>query len=189
MLSTRLTMTLGLFFMLLPYGSLEASVVRAMTLDDLVQEADQIVVGKVLAIHSEWDSGQRTIFTSIQIQVNEGWKGNLPNDGKMTLIQQGGVVGETEMAVQGMPKFSINEHAVLFLRGALRPFILGMNQGKRTVHYDGVSKRWFVAPPSHAGVIRLQRKNVNGVKPSKETMENRISLDDFRNEVQSRLNP
>jgi hypothetical protein len=118
--------------------------------------------------------------------VDEGWKGAIPNDGKITLVQQGGTIGDTEMAVQGMPQFSSNEQAVLFLQGSKRRFVLGMNQGKRTLHFDEKSKRWFAEPASREGVIRLQRKNASG-KAKSEPTDARISLDSLRDEVQALL--
>jgi hypothetical protein len=187
MMGTRFVLIASLLYGFMVSGFVEASIVRDMTLDDLVQEADQIVVGKVLSVQSDWDSDHRTILTTIRIQVNEGWKGILPNDGQITLVQQGGTIGDTEMAVQGMPQFLTNEQAVLFLRGSPRQFVLGMSQGKRTLRYDEQSKRWFAEPPSRAGVIRLQRKNASKNNLKGATIDTRISLDDLRNEVRSRL--
>jgi len=127
-----------------------ATVMRAMELSELTASADQIVVGDVVATESAWDSGHRNIYSTIDINVQESWKGETPGDGRIRIRQLGGTVGDIEMTVYGMARFTPGERALLFLRQAR---VVGMGQGKRLVHWDSAAKRWLADAPDRARVF------------------------------------
>ena len=129
-----------------------ASLMRAMDLAELTASADQIVVGDVLSANSAWDNGHRNIYSTIEISVQESWKGVAPSDGKIRIRQLGGTVGEIEMTVHGMPRFAPGERALLFLRQAR---VVGMGQGKRRVHWDSAGKRWLADAPEGSGIVAI----------------------------------
>jgi hypothetical protein len=129
-----------------------ATLMRTMDLAELTATADQIVVGDVLSTESTWDSGHRNIYTTIDIGVRESWKGGTPSDGRIRIRQLGGSVGEIEMTVHGMARFTPGERALLFLREAR---VVGWSQGKRGLYWDSPGKRWVVDAPDRAGVLSV----------------------------------
>jgi hypothetical protein len=157
-----------------------ASLTRAMDLAELTAAAEQVVVAEVAKVESQWDKDHRTISSTIEIRVQESWKGPTPSDGKLLVQQPGGAVGEIEMTVVGMPTFSIGERAVLFLQQAR---VVGMGQGKRPLHWDGTSKRWFAEPGDAAGAVRVGR---DGQLHATERSA-RESIDSLRTKVRALL--
>jgi hypothetical protein len=134
--------------------SSRASLLRAMSLGELTSAADRIVVGTVLSVNAAWDSEHRRIFSTIEIDVDESWKG--PADAhRVILVQPGGSVGDIEMTVQGMPNFSTRERALLFLQGRDRLQVVGMGQGKRSLVWDNAGKQWLAQPPENDDVVEV----------------------------------
>jgi len=127
-----------------------ASLMRAMDLAELTTGADQIVVGDVVATESAWDGEHRNIYSTIEISVRESWKGSVPSDGRIRIRQLGGTVGEIEMTVYGMARFTRGERALLFLRQAR---VVGMGQGKRRVQWDPGNKQWLADAPEEREVV------------------------------------
>jgi hypothetical protein len=125
-----------------------ASLIRAMDLAELTARADQIVVGDVLSAESTWDGSHRNITTTVEVGVTEMWKGVAPSDGRIRIRQLGGTVGDIEMSVHGMARFSLGERALLFLR---QSSVVGMNQGKRSIHWDASGKRWLADAQVRSG--------------------------------------
>ena len=132
-----------------------ASLMRAMDLAELTASADQIVVGDVLSTESAWDSGHRNIYSTIEIGVQESWKGSVPNNGRIKIRQLGGAVGEIEMTVHGMARFAPGERALLFLRQAQ---VVGMGQGKRRVQWNPNTKQWLADSPEGIEVVSAANK-------------------------------
>lgn len=158
----------------------EASLTRAMDLSELVATAEQVVVADVAKVTSQWDDDHRNIVTTVEIAVQESWKGSPPSNGKLSIRQPGGTVGEIEMTVVGMPHFSVGEHTLLFLRQA---GVVGMGQGKRPLRWDAGAKRWMVGSADDAGAVRLDRQGklrAQAGAPSE-------TLDDLRDRVRGLL--
>jgi hypothetical protein len=156
----------------------KATLMRTMDLAELTASAEQIVVGDVLAADSAWDSGHRSIYTTIVIGVRESWKGETPSDGRIRIRQLGGSVGEIEMTVHGMARFTSGERALLFLRQAR---VVGWSQGKRVVHWDTPGKRWLVDAPDRAGVVSVDSRGAPRAAESTQTE----SLDRLRERVRA----
>jgi hypothetical protein len=155
-----------------------ASLTRAMDLAELTATAEQVVVADVSKVESQWDPTHRNIFSTIEIRVQESWKGSPPSDGTIRLRQPGGSVGEIEMTVVGMPTFSVGERALLFLQHAR---VVGLGQGKRPLRWDPTSKGWFAEPGDATGVVRIGR---HGQMRAAETSP-RESLDSLRAKVRA----
>ena len=136
-------------------GQLHATLIRAMELGELVASADAIVVGKVVSHQAAWDSQHRKIISTIEIDVEESWKGTIVAERRIAIVQPGGSVGDIEMTVLGMPIFTVGERALLFLRGQRQFQVAGMNLGKRALAWDDTGKRWLVEAPSTDGVVEV----------------------------------
>jgi hypothetical protein len=124
----------------------QASMLRAMSLAELVTAADQIVVAKVVSVNAAWDPAHRKILSSIEVEIEESWKGAA--NGFVTIVQPGGTVGEIEMTVHGMPKFTVGDRSLLFLQGRARFQVVGMSQGERPLSWDANNQGWWNLPMS-----------------------------------------
>lgn len=155
-----------------------ATLMRTMDLAELTATAEQIVVGDVLSTESAWDSGHRNIYTTIDIGVRESWKGAPPSDERIRIRQLGGSVGEIEMTVYGMARFTPGERALLFLRQAR---VVGWSQGKRGLHWDPSGKRWLVDAPDRAGVLGVDTQG----RPRAAESNQSESLDRLRERIRA----
>jgi len=131
----------------------QASLLRAMGLDQLVTSASQIIVGEVVSKNAAWDASHRRILSTIEVKTEECWKGAAKE--LVTIVQPGGTVGEIEMTVHGMPKFTVGERLLLFLRGNSQFQVVGMSEGKRPLSWDAESKQWLVEPPNVEDVVEV----------------------------------
>ena len=185
MSSLRIVTIVG--FVALMFGSfpLDASVLREMTLAEMVANSDDIVVCTVLSVESKWDRDHRNILTTIQIKVDENWKGAPQKDGKVTFVQQGGTVGDMEMSVQGMPEFTKGERSLVFFHGDARRLVVGMNMGKRPLWFDPATKNWLVKHSSREGILRIQHPGADA--SAKLDSENEETLDSLRAKVRTLL--
>ena len=159
-----------------------ASQIAALSLADLTTQADAIVVADVLDVRSRWDTNHRRILTTVTIQVNEAWKGSIPGVGKMTIVQPGGSVGDIEMEVLGMPRFTLGERAVLFLQGQKEHRVVGLNEGKRTVEWNARDRQWWVGAAQRVHRIRGQAD-----VGSEESLDERATLDTWRARIRTLL--
>src|SRR5439155_18579016 len=106
-----------------------ATTVVKLDLAQLVQRADMIVEGRVEAVYSQWDGGQRLVFTYVSIRVDDPLKGERRQS--VLIRQVGGTVGTIQMSIAGVPQFKNGEMAIVFLKrqGDSTFQVVGMNQG------------------------------------------------------------
>lgn len=109
----------------------DASIVQALTLDELVEESEQILVGEVLLTES-FVRSNGTLGTWHRVRVERGLWGVPPEDREVIIETLGGHIGDLAMRVEGEPTFEEGERVILFVRGAgpytmARP--VGMSQG------------------------------------------------------------
>ena len=160
-----------------------ASMVLAMELPELTARAERIVVADVMTVRSAWDKRHQRILSTIEVQVAEVWKGQVPANGRLTLVQPGGSADGIEMRVHGLPSFVPGERAVLFLRGAAaQPIALvGMGQGKRGMSFEPVSKRWMVGGGDRSAAVLFdsqgRTRDAGPLAP--------LPLDDLRRQVRN----
>jgi len=124
-------------------GLLHATIVPALTLEELVERSELIVQGHCVRTWSAWDAAGQFIWTHSEIQVAAAVKGR--SGPTVVVSEPGGVVGNLEMVVEGVPHYRAGEDVVLFLYrtpiGVLRA--RGFGQGKYTIAADpaGGSRR------------------------------------------------
>ncbi len=141
---------------ILPHAA-DASVAIALPLEELTARADRILVGEIVSVQSSWNAGRTRIFSTIEVQVAELWKGAAPAANRIVIVQPGGVVGDLEMKVHGMPIFTVGERSVLFLRGRGDPWqVVGMAQGRRPLRFDVTNRRWMADPAGLAGLVTIE---------------------------------
>jgi len=100
--------------------SAHATVAVALSLGDLVHDADHVVVADVVSAKSAWDARHETIVTTIELAVVESWKGDTAPAEHIAFDQPGGTVGDITMTVAGLSTFKPGERAVMFLRDVAR---------------------------------------------------------------------
>jgi len=172
-----------------------ASIVQALELPDLVQQADHIAVVDVVSLRSEWDAKHERIFSTIDLKVIERWKGpGQTAEGRLTVIQPGGTVGDLTMTVTGLTSFTPGERAVVFLRGTPENSrLLGLSQGKRPMQFDASAHTWWIKQAPHRDLTLVKAPIASGPAGQSATKViqppriQQTGLDDFRAEVRSLL--
>lgn len=113
--------------LLLPIAA-HASLARAATFDDKVENAAAILVGKCVKQHADWDADHRWILTYSTFTVEKSLKG--PAQPEVTIVTPGGSVGGIHQDTVGMPAFREGNDNVLFIRNtAAGPTVLYFEQG------------------------------------------------------------
>jgi hypothetical protein len=125
-----------------------ATVVEAMTFEQLTGRVPLIVRGTVGSQEARWDEKQRRISTYTEIVVSEVLKG----DSRQSIIvrQPGGEVGPVGQAVSGAARFEPGEEVLLFLEPA----------GKNGIE--------FVTCGLAAGKVRIAPDRLGRVKASRD---------------------
>src|SRR4030095_1023115 len=114
-----------------------ATVTVPMRFEALVSDSSAILRGEVVDVRSEWRTlrGEQVIVTRVQFKVERVLKGSASTIETLELL--GGSIGETTMAVPGMPQFAGGDRDLLRLErtGALFP-VLGASQGRFRILTD-----------------------------------------------------
>lgn len=106
----------------------QAATVPALSVEELTDASDSIVVGEVVSVEAQLSKGY--VVTTIFVAVEDVWKGEVID--MLRIRQRGGRVGNLATAVPGMPDFAVGERALLFLesRRSGRFVVTGLAQGK-----------------------------------------------------------
>lgn len=109
-----------------------ATVVMALTLEEMTTMSTAVVHGVVRRTETTWDDGKRGIWTWAEIEVKETLKG--ASSSTVLVKQPGGVVYPVHQTVSGAGKFEEGEEVLLFLSPATdepQAFVLlAMGAGK-----------------------------------------------------------
>ena len=110
-----------------------ATIVRALTVEQMAQESDAVIFGTVSKQTSGWNDSKTRIYTVTTIVVKESWKGSHRNGASVNIRQIGGTVGQLTQRVVGNAKFTAGEEVVVFLERSPSEeiyFVMGMAQGR-----------------------------------------------------------
>lgn len=175
-----LVMVLVPTLMLLVSVGASALTVVPRSFDELVEQADTIVIATVGALRTGWGSDGQTIFTYASLQELEIIKGEVPA-AVFDLPMPGGVLGDQAQFYPGMPQLRSGERYILFMRGYQREFVplVGIQQGLYRVLRDGSGQVRVVRSD-----VRLLENSVTGVARAPLTAP---SLDSFIAAIQARL--
>ena len=113
-----------------------ATTLQALSLSDLVDEADLIVVGEAISSRSDFDERGR-IITDHELRITGVWRG--PATSSLRVRSLGGSVGETGMRVPGSATLQTGSRYLLFLRrgpGDNHLRCVGMSQGAFPIRGD-----------------------------------------------------
>lgn len=167
-------------------ASAQASIVQALDLEDLVDESDGILLGRVVLSESfVYPNGM--LGTSHRIQVERDLQGGMSGEREVLVETLGGRIGRIGMRVEGEPSFVMGERVILFVRkgegyAAFRP--VGMGQGVirvRTV--DGVE----TVSQAREGMLLMRRGAKGRLERSPGALPNQERLDAFLSRVRAIL--
>ena len=141
-------------FLLFVVGALLATTVpetarcqsAALPTEDLVQQADVIVVGRVTAMTSSWNSDRSRIFTRVTLSVSQSIKGDA-SENSVTVTVPGGEVDGIGELYSHTARFKEDEDVVVFAaknsKGELN--IVGGDEGKTTIRKEDETRRNLVS--------------------------------------------
>jgi len=144
----RLTLLrLGIALCFLPLISLRANETIPLPVSALSSKADLVLEGQVVSSTVQRDP-QGRIYTKIDLQVAEIWKGTLATN-HFTIVHGGGILGDERTTVSGQVEYEIGEEVVAFL--VLNPrgegVTIGLSQGKFHVWQDAATGEKLVNNP------------------------------------------
>lgn len=135
-------MTWLLVVILSAAASIQAGEIVPYTLAQRTQKAEVIVIAEVISMSSNWDDEGREIYTYITLRVVEKIKGNVEGN-QIVLRHLGGIVGNVESRVSGMPQFARHEKVLVFLGRYPSSAYFGVMdwlEGKKTIQYNAAGQ-------------------------------------------------
>ena len=172
----RIILRLTLAVLLLLAIHLPATQFTPVQLEDLTAKAQLVLQGTVLSKSCQQDDAGR-IYTRVELQVAEVWKGTLATN-RFTLVHSGGILGDQKAVVSGQADYQIGEEVVVFLvlnqRG--EGVSLGLARGKFHIQQDPATGEKLAQNPFHgslpppvtekskARIATIQPGSVNGLK-------------------------
>ena len=113
LITSVLSLAMALVLLLTFSGGAQALMLE-MSLEELTDGADSIVVGTVVSTSSHWNAERTGIYTEVVISVEDSLKGPAGKN-TITVIVEGGTVGDITQWVSDTPVFEAGERIVLFL--------------------------------------------------------------------------
>jgi hypothetical protein len=121
-----------------------ATQVIQRTPQELAQESELVVDGKVASVRSYWNDDRSKIFTEAVVTVGSIYKGASAQS--VRVVQLGGVVGNVRMTAHGALQWKKGEEVLLFLEpsvpGAFQ--VAGFSQGMYMIERDPRTGKTFV---------------------------------------------
>jgi hypothetical protein len=151
--------TAALAFALFPRLA-RATLARGLSLEELAHASDNALVGTVLDAHCSWAvvARQRSIVTDTRMRVEEVLAKRNPDSSEVLVRTLGGAIGRMGERVDGQPRFSVGERAVVFL---LTPtegsrFVAGWAQGHYPLRADARGVRKLAPSPGLPELLRRE---------------------------------
>lgn len=164
----------------------DGSIVQALDLDELVEQSDEILLGRVVFSES-FQRANGTLGTWHRIIVERDLRidGSASGEREVIVETLGGHLGDLAMRVEGEPSFSLGERVLVFVRGdgeysALRP--VGMGQGVMRVRTEeGVE----TVRQTRDGLMLMRRNAKGRLERSFGALPNKERLDVFLSKLRS----
>ena len=167
-----------------------ATTVVEMTFSQVVDGAELIAVGTVSAIEETWDAARGMPFTDVTFSDVEVLKG-APGAAALTLRFLGGPAPNgLTLAVSGMPRFAMNEQAVVFSsgNGAYACPLVGWWQGLYRVVLDDERNVLVVADHAWNRVVAFDGVvGQRNARVSSSPAAVSLTLDEFKGLVADEL--
>jgi HAMP domain-containing protein len=132
-------------------AAVTATVLVPADLSELVQSAQAIAQGRVVAVQPQWAEGRARIETLVVVAVDQYLKGSFGPT--VTLRVPGGELGRYRSVMPGAPTFREGDEVILFLgaHGPSIPFLVGLGQGVFRLARDPDTGRRVVVPSPLVG--------------------------------------
>ena len=91
-----------------------SATINKLSINDLADKAETIIIGKVAEKQSAWDESHKQIITTVTVNVSEYLKGDERTKTQIIRVP-GGEVDGVGLTVPGAPSFVDGEKALLFL--------------------------------------------------------------------------
>ena len=159
--------------------SVLATVLVPLSFEQLVNESQAVVYGRVAEVRSQWTADRRFIESVVTVEILRGMKGpptSLTAGGggeSIAFTIPGGQVGRYLNVIPGAPTLVTGDLAVFFLtaQGPRLPVTTGLTQGIYRVRQDAVSREMLVVPPVIDTAGRIVRGDVRRKPVSLATFE------------------
>ncbi|MBY0496533.1 MAG: hypothetical protein K2Y23_20185 [Cyanobacteria bacterium] len=128
-------------------SSLFATVVVPLSFEQLVNESQSVVYGRVSGVRAQWTTDRRFIESVVTVEILRGMKGSSRES--IVFAIPGGQVGTYLNVIPGAPTLVPGDLAVFFVtaQGARMPVTTGLTQGIYRVRRDAASGEMQVVPP------------------------------------------
>lgn len=172
----RMTLPLAAVLLFAPVVA-EATVFRAVELDEKVENASTIIVGQMMNQQSRWDAEKKNILTYSTFRIEKTLKGQPAQE--ITIVTPGGTVENVAQEIIGVPRFEQGEEHVLFVKDTQSgPTVLFLEQGDYRVQKNARGDRMAV-PAVSSGVL------IDTGRGSAVAVEQPRPLRDFEGAVQT----
>lgn len=114
----------------------QATIVRSMSVEQLANEADAVVHGRVVGQTSAWNDTKSRIYTITDVEVIEAVKGKSAAKTVVQVRQIGGTVDGITQSIVGNASLKQGEEVFLFLDSDEKlpyHYVIGMAQGKYAI--------------------------------------------------------
>lgn len=140
-----------------------ATLAAAATLEQKVDNAAAIVLGKCVRQESRFDPTGRWILTYSTFQIEKTMKGaSLP---EVTVVTPGGRVGSLHQSTIGIPAFRTGRENVIFVKNTnLGPTVLYFDQGAYDVTTDDRGER--IVAPVLSNLVKIDTQRGLAVAPN-----------------------
>ena len=154
-----------------------ATLMKAATFDDKVENAASIILGTVVKQESRWDDAHRWILTYTTFRIDKAIKGVSPALNEMTIVTPGGTVGDDHQDTIGVPTFATGSEHVLFIKNTkVGPTVLYFDLGAYDVETNDHGDR--VIKPVSTDAVTIDTQRGMAVAP-----ESPRTLDQFERDV------
>jgi len=151
-----------------------------VSIDELTKQSSLVLHGTVLSKSCQRDA-QGRIYTKVELEVAEVWKGSLSAK-RFTVVHGGGILGEKRAVVSGQVEYGIGEEVVAFLvlnqRG--EGVTLGLMRGKFRVWKDTETGEVLAQNPFHGA----ERTSDRVAKAGAPVSRSRLTLGELKRRVQ-----
>lgn len=124
--------------------SADATTLRQLDINALVQRAEDVVVGYAVESTSFWRNGR--IFTETTLHVDDVWVGKAKASSELKIVTLGGRVGDLAQAVHGATQMPIDGTPVVLCLAKRKDnshYVVGMAQGAFFVDTTTANQRVY----------------------------------------------
>ena len=140
-----------------------AAIAIAASLDQKVENAASIVVGKCIKTESRMDPTGRWILTYSTFEVQKSLKGVAGP--QITIVTPGGTVGSTHQDTIGVPEFHEGAEHVIFVKNSrVGPTVLYFDQGAYDVTTNGHGDK--IVAPIPSNLVKVDSQSGMAVAPN-----------------------